>query len=109
MTPTKDNASDQDGLILASDFAKLSLNTQTVILAGCSTGFESDNKRLGMESLINSFVFAGAENIVATYWPIESGSNKIVIANYLNNTRLYEGLKYKHPLFWAALFRVNAN
>lgn len=109
VTPADSKDASNDGLLLASELADLSLNAKTVILSGCSTGVDSNNNRLGLESLIHSFIYAGTENIIATYWPVESTSQAIVMNNYIKNKNLHTNLKYKHPVFWAGLFRVSAN
>ena len=74
----------------------------------------------GFSGLINSFLIAGADSVLATHWPVEDDASRILItqtfdkiikrklstSEALKQTKIefIEGIygnKYKNPLFWA--------
>lgn len=57
-----------DGYLSASEVASLHLNADWVILSACNTA-TGDNGS-GLSELARSFFYAGARNLLASYWPV---------------------------------------
>lgn len=73
MSPMADRGVGEDGLLRASEIIGLPLEAELVILSACNTA--GADGRLGGESfsgLTRAFFHAGARNVLATHWPIDS-------------------------------------
>lgn len=72
LSPRSDDGA-EDGLLRASEIIGLPLEAELVILSACNTA--GADGRLGGESfsgLTRAFFHAGARNVLATHWPIDS-------------------------------------
>jgi hypothetical protein len=69
------SSAEDDGLLTASEITRLDLNARLVVLSACSTAgaatAESDESFSG---LARAFLFAGADNLLVSHWPVESAS-----------------------------------
>jgi CHAT domain-containing protein/tetratricopeptide (TPR) repeat protein len=63
-TPSKAD----DGVLTASEIAKLRINADWVILAACNTGSGTG----GLTGLANAFFFSGARGIIISHWETDS-------------------------------------
>jgi CHAT domain-containing protein len=113
----------QNGLLTLDDILELKLDADWVILSACNT---ASGEGLGSEAvsgLGRGFFYAGTRALLATHWPVESASARLLvtgtIASQLDNPNLSraqalrqsmlalmqqnskEGFSYAHPLFWA--------
>lgn len=73
LTPPNTATDSDDGLLTAFEVADFKLNADLVILSACNTA--STDGRTGSEAfsgLVRAFFFAGARNIVASNWPVNS-------------------------------------
>ena len=60
-----------DGIIFGSEIIKKNFTqTELVVLSACETGF-GNSTFFGGENLANSFLRAGAKNIISTLWPVD--------------------------------------
>ena len=88
-------------------------NTELVILSACETGF-GKSTFLGSENLSNSFLRAGAKNIISTLWPVDDETTNIFMTNFyrelLRSKNIKESLRktkaelkkdFPHPNYWA--------
>ena len=73
LTPPATGSREDDGFLSMSEVARLKLDARLVILSACDTA-TSDGRPLadGLSGLARAFFSAGAQNIVATHWPIPS-------------------------------------
>jgi CHAT domain-containing protein len=120
LTPPSKSNDEDDGLLTTSEISSLNLNARLVILSACDTAAKGNKYGDGFSGLINSFLIAGADSILATHWPVEDNASKILItqtvdkiikkklstSEALKQTKVefIEGIygdKYKNPLFWA--------
>ena len=120
LTPPSKSNDEDDGLLTTSEISSLNLNARLVILSACDTAAKGNKYGDGFSGLINSFLIAGADSVLATHWPVEDNASKILITNTfdkiikkklstseaLKQTKIefIEGIygdKYKNPLFWA--------
>jgi len=103
-----------DGIIFGSEIIlKDFTRTELVVLSACETGF-GNSTFMGGENLANSFLRAGAKNIISTLWPVDDKitqefmllfyqellkSNKINTS--LRNAKQVIKNQYKNPNYWA--------
>lgn len=73
LTPPATGSKEDDGFLSMSEVARLKLDARLVILSACDTA-TSDGRPLadGLSGLARAFFSAGAQNLVATHWPIPS-------------------------------------
>jgi len=102
-----------DGIIFGSEIIlKDFTRTELVVLSACETGF-GNSTFMGGENLANSFLRAGAKNIISTLWPVDDKitqefmllfyqellkSNKINTS--LRNAKQVIKNQYKNPNYW---------
>lgn len=59
-----------DGLLTASDISRLDIPASWVILSACNTAAGSGPDAPSLSGLAQAFILAGADNILATHWPV---------------------------------------
>jgi CHAT domain-containing protein len=59
-----------DGLLTASEIARLDLPARWVVLSACNTAAAAGPDAPGLSGLAQSFIMAGADRILATHWPV---------------------------------------
>lgn len=62
---------DRDGLLTASEAARLNLNADWVILSACDTAGEDTLGGEGLGGLVQGFFAAGARNVLASHWRVD--------------------------------------
>ena len=116
------SGSGEDGLLRASEIIGLALDAELVILSACNTA--GADGRLGGESfsgLTRAFFHAGARNVLATHWAIDSPAT-VALMKTLAKTRAQgvswpEALRQAkralaaqpataHPFYWGAFSLV---
>jgi CHAT domain-containing protein len=104
-----------DGLLTATDIARLKLDADLVILSACNTaaprtGYAAD----GLSGLSRAFFQAGARTIVISHWPVDKiatttlmeilstikGESIAVAFNHAARS-LRNDQPFAHPAFWA--------
>jgi CHAT domain-containing protein len=119
--PSGANASPgDDGLLEASEIARLKFNAELVVLSACNTG--AGGGRLGGESLsglADAFFHAGARTLVVTHWQVSSNAAVSLMTGFFDRLgpRLGNGIaeslreaqlalagqpQTAHPFYWAA-------
>jgi tetratricopeptide (TPR) repeat protein len=74
---TSSNATNDDGLLRASEAAELHLNANWILLLACSTASgESLQGAEPLSGLARSFILAGGRALVVTQWPSEAGATR---------------------------------
>ena len=69
-TPPAEASEADDGLLTASEAAKLTLNADWVILSACDTASGEAADSPGYTGLARAFIFAGGRNVMASHWPV---------------------------------------
>jgi CHAT domain-containing protein len=122
LTPRRDNASADDGLLTASEIANLNLNARLVVLSACnSANFDVDLFASEVQGLSTAFALAGVPATIASLWPVESTATlgittrlfldyardparapaaalRHAVSDFLDNL---ENPAFAHPRFWA--------
>ncbi|MBB3861337.1 CHAT domain-containing protein [Novosphingobium hassiacum] len=70
MTPPETPSDLDDGLLTASEIAKLRLDADWVILSACDTSAGDGESAPTFSGLARSFVAAGARSLLLSHWPV---------------------------------------
>jgi CHAT domain-containing protein/tetratricopeptide (TPR) repeat protein len=70
-TPANPGKAD-DGLLTASEVARLKLNADWVVLSACNTAAGNQTGAEAFSGLARSFFYAGARAILVSHWPVDS-------------------------------------
>jgi CHAT domain-containing protein/tetratricopeptide (TPR) repeat protein len=114
-------APDDDGRLETHEVLAMSVRSPLVFLSGCETAlgpawattFERSDDYV---TLAQAFLFAGAQNVVATLWPIDDASAADLAGRFSRalvgsspadalataQREMIRGGKYRHPYYWAA-------
>jgi len=109
-----------DGIIYGNEiFFKNFTKTDLVVLSACETGVGESNY-LGTLNLTNSFIRAGAKNVISTLWEVDDEVTKdfmvmfysqlvkeFNISKSLRDTKFLIRNKYKNPKYWAGFVLTN--
>ena len=122
LTPPTTGSELDDGLLTASEVAKLKLNANWVILSACNTAAADGTPGAeGLSGLASAFLYAGSRSMLVSHWAVASDATaalttRIVIEAAKNETiGRAEALKqamlfvmndaanrhFSHPMFWA--------
>jgi len=108
----------EDGNLFAGEIYNLQFNADLVALSACETGLGKISKGEGVIGLSRALVYAGAKNIVVSFWSVADESTTLLMtdfyrqmlankqAGYSKNLRqaklnLMAMRTYKSPFYWA--------
>jgi len=108
----------EDGNLFTGEIYNLELNANLVTLSACQTGLGKISKGEGVIGLSRALVYAGAKNIIVSFWSVADESTAQLMTefyrqmlehtggNYSENLRnaklnLMRTEKYKSPYYWA--------
>ena len=114
----EDVVEEDDGLLTASEIAKLILNADWVILSACNTAASGEGGTQGLSGLAKAFFYAGARTLFVTHWSVFSEAAKQMTVSTLRNAQnravsragahrlamlemLGKGGEFSHPVAWA--------
>ena len=87
LTPPKNSSSKFDGVLKASEIAGFSLNADWVILSACNTAAGDGANGSGYSGLTRAFLYAGADSLLVSHWPVRDDAASILTVNTVQNTR----------------------
>ncbi|WP_417613489.1 tetratricopeptide repeat protein [Parasphingorhabdus sp.] len=71
LTPPERASADNDGYLSMSEIAGLKMDADWVILSACNTAAgDGSEGASGLSGLARAFFYAGARNLLASYWPV---------------------------------------
>lgn len=88
LTPPGKASANDDGLLTASEAAALSLSARWVVLSACNTatpGVEAGASGESLSSLARSFLYAGADNLLASHWRVADDATAALTVEALAN------------------------
>lgn len=88
LTPPGKASPTDDGLLTASEAAALSLSARWVVLSACNTatpGVEAGASGESLSSLARSFLYAGADNLLASHWRVADDATAALTVEALAN------------------------
>jgi CHAT domain-containing protein/tetratricopeptide (TPR) repeat protein len=116
---TPDMPAERDGRLQIGEFEQLSLRAELVTFSACETGLGAIVAGEGVIGLTGSLLTAGADNVLASLWPVSDYSTVYFMRRYYE-MHLLEGVPsdiaiarvkrdmeanklpgYAHPQFWA--------
>ncbi len=109
-----------DGLLQAFEVFDLSLNADLVVLSGCDTALGPELSGEGMMGLTRAFLYAGADAVVISLWPVEDRATRELMTGFyrrlehadpataLRDAKLELARKpeFDHPFYWAPFILV---
>ncbi len=105
---------DDNGQLTAGDLYSLRLNADLVTLSACETGMGKVLSGDDVVGLTRGFLYAGANSIVASLWPVSDDETQFLMTSFYSNLKtrpkaealrqaqLVTRKKYPHPFFWSA-------
>jgi len=75
----------EDGLLSASEVAKLKLNAEITILSACNTGNGKYFRGEGLSGIGRAFKIAGSKNLLVSLWPVDSFATQKLMENFYQN------------------------
>lgn len=106
-----------DSSLLLNELYALHTNASLVVLSACETGIGQLNKSEGPMSLARGFYYAGAKNVITSYWSVDDKSTAVLFNSFYKNiagstssTALYDAKKefiknatgsFSSPYYWA--------
>lgn len=111
------SAAQEDGYLFSGEIYNLQLNASLVTLSACQTGLGKISKGEGVIGLSRALIYAGAKNIIVSYWSVADQSTAELMTNFykeLVNNRsalssalqkvkldMLNGKAYAAPYYWA--------
>ena len=108
----------EDGWLRASEVFGLELQTDLVVLSGCSTGLGQVTGD-GVLGLARAFFYAGTPSIVVSQWDVSDLATAFVMEHFyarllagsskahaLRSAQLAARVRFSHPALWAAFTLV---
>ncbi len=113
----------EDGNLFAGEIYNLSLQADLVTLSACQTGLGKISKGEGVIGLSRALVYAGAKNIIVSFWSVADESTSQLMKNFyidmLNTSshdygenlrqakiKLIKEAKYAAPYYWAPFILI---
>lgn len=118
------NTQDQeDGNLYAGEIYNLNLNANLAVLSACQTGLGKFSKGEGVIGLSRAFTYAGAKNIIVSFWSVADESTSQLMTNFYriqlmnrsisfsNSMRqakveMIKDGKYASPYYWAPFILI---
>jgi uncharacterized protein HemY len=113
----KESATD-DGNLFSGEIYNLTLNADMVALSACQTGLGKVSKGEGVIGLSRALVYAGAKNIMVSYWSVSDESTSQLMTGFYQQAlqsptpayrknlqqvkiKMISEKKYAAPFYWA--------
>lgn len=107
---------ENDGNLYTSEIYSLKLNASLVNLSACQTGLGQYSKGEGVVGLSRALIYAGAQNLIVSYWKVsDESTSQLMISFYKNHLEgknyatslrnakleLIKKGEFNHPYYWA--------
>lgn len=113
----------EDGNLFAGEIYNLEMDASLVTLSACQTGLGKISKGEGVIGLSRALVYAGAKNIIVSFWSVADDSTSELMktfynrllentsSGYCHNLReaklsLMKNEKYAAPYYWAPFILI---
>jgi len=119
---TRNNNSEEDGFLRASEIFNLNLNADLVVLSACQTGLGKLIRGEGMVGLTRAFMYAGTPTVLVSLWSVSDVSTATLMGEFYRNLvkeklsktdalrkaqlSLLGNEKFAHPFYWAPFVLV---
>jgi hypothetical protein len=112
-----ENSSD-DGNLYAGEIYNLNLNAELAVLSACQTGLGKFSKGEGVIGLSRALVYAGAKNLVVSFWSVADESTSELMTDFYatllknqekgfryalqqSKLKMIRTAKFSDPYYWA--------
>jgi CHAT domain-containing protein/tetratricopeptide (TPR) repeat protein len=119
----QNNSQAEDGNLYSGEIYNLHLNANLVTLSACQTGLGKISKGEGVIGLSRALVYAGAKNIIVSFWSVADESTSELMTGFYQsllqgkNISFADGLKeaklelitkekYAAPYYWAPFILI---
>jgi CHAT domain-containing protein/Tfp pilus assembly protein PilF len=119
----QNGSDDEDGNLFAGEIYNLELEANLVTLSACQTGLGKISKGEGVIGLSRALVYAGAKNIIVSFWSVADESTAELMkkfyegllnnpsTGYSHNLReaklsILKSEKYAAPYYWAPFILI---
>lgn len=104
----------EDGSLTVDELYGLRLNADLVTLSACDTGLGTVETGDDVIGLTRGFLYAGAQSVVASLWPVSDEGTAYLMERFYKNLRtmpktraLREAMietraEFPHPVYWSA-------
>jgi CHAT domain-containing protein/tetratricopeptide (TPR) repeat protein len=75
LTPPEQASDEDNGLLMASEVAQLTLNADWVIMSACNTAAGEKQDAEALSGLARAFFYAGARALLVSHWYVDSQSS----------------------------------
>jgi len=113
----------EDGLLRASEIARLTLDADLVVLSACNTAVGDGAGGEALSGLAQAFTYAGARALLVSHWPVESQSAVALMTDIFARRAADPDLaaaeaqrqamlamldhpEWNHPAYWAPFILV---
>jgi CHAT domain-containing protein/tetratricopeptide (TPR) repeat protein len=119
---TRNNNSEEDGFLRASEIFNLNLNADLVVLSACQTGLGKLIRGEGMVGLTRAFMYAGTPTLMVSLWSVSDISTATLMGEFYRNLvkeklsktdalrkaqlSMLGNEKFAHPFYWAPFVLV---
>jgi len=119
---TKNNNSEEDGFLRATEIFNLDLNADLVVLSACQTGLGKLIRGEGMVGLTRAFMYAGTPAVMVSLWSVSDVSTSTLMGEFYRNLikeklsktdalrnaqlSMLGNEKFAHPFYWAPFILV---
>ncbi len=94
---------EEDGDLFAGEIYNLELNAGLVTLSACQTGLGKIVGGEGVIGLSRALVYAGAQNVIVSFWSVADESTAILMKNFYQELVSLDKENYSHALRQAKL------
>ncbi|MDZ4715737.1 MAG: CHAT domain-containing tetratricopeptide repeat protein [Cytophagales bacterium] len=98
------SSENEDGNVYSGEIFNLQLNAELAVLSACQTGLGKFSKGEGVIGLSRALVYAGADNIMVSYWSVADESTAELMADFYRIL-----LRQDRPNFRLALQTAKCN
>lgn len=98
-------SSKEDGVLYQGEIYGLELNADLVALSACETGLGKWNRGEGVLGLGRAFLYAGAQNVLASLWRIDDMASADLMIYFFN--QILKGESYSSALRSSKLRSIN--
>lgn len=99
----------EDGKLFAGEIYNLELNADLVALSACQTGLGKISKGEGVIGLSRALVYAGAQNIIVSFWSVADESTAQLMTDFYKHLLENPSVNYSRDLRKAKLTLLQGN
>jgi len=98
----------EDGNLYSGEIYNLHLNANLVTLSACQTGLGKISKGEGVIGLSRALVYAGAKNIIVSFWSVADESTAVLMTDFYQLLLEKSSTDYSNKLQQAKLKMINS-